>query len=215
MATLTNPASLTADSLNTFTAPAGTTLDASTTYWITVNEGISSNRAHFSYIGEDDETGETGWTIGDGRRSRTDEMGNWSFSTNSLMIEIKGTAIPPTTLVSNTHLSPTGHKVQLKLRASKQAPTRTATQSPQVDIRLRSLNSGSSTSVKIRENNDSNQPGDLVATLTNPTTLTADSLNTFTRRTHHAGCEHDLLDNRERGNLINLLYSSVWVFHGK
>ena len=45
VATLANPTSLTADSLNTFTAPAGTTLAASTTYWITVNEGISSNRA--------------------------------------------------------------------------------------------------------------------------------------------------------------------------
>ena len=35
------------------------------------------------------------------------------------------------------------------------------------------------TSVKIRENNADNEPGDLVATLTNPGTLTADSLNTF------------------------------------
>ena len=48
VATLTNPASLTADSLNTFTAPDVITLDANTTYWITVNEGISSNRAEFA-----------------------------------------------------------------------------------------------------------------------------------------------------------------------
>ena len=48
VATLTNPGTLTADSLNTFTAPDVITLDASTTYWLTVNEGISSDRAQFS-----------------------------------------------------------------------------------------------------------------------------------------------------------------------
>ena len=63
---------------------------------------------------------------------------------------------------------------------------------------------GKSTSVKIRQD-DGGEPatGDPVATLVNPGTLTSYSLNTIhgTAR-HHAGCEHDLLDNRERGNLI-------------
>ena len=45
VATLTNPATLTSNALNTFTAPTNTTLDASTTYWISVNEGISSRAA--------------------------------------------------------------------------------------------------------------------------------------------------------------------------
>ena len=40
--------------------------------------------------------------------------------------------------------------------------------------------SGKSTSVKIRENNADNEPGDLVGTLTNPGTLTSDKFNTFT-----------------------------------
>ena len=44
VATLTNPGTLTSNRLNTFTAPAGTTLAASKTYWITTNEGISSNQ---------------------------------------------------------------------------------------------------------------------------------------------------------------------------
>ena len=48
----------------------------------------------------------------------------------------------------------------------------------EVDIQLATA-SGKSTSVKIRENNTSNQPGNLVETLTNPGTLTAQSLNTF------------------------------------
>ena len=73
VATLTNPASLTADSLNTFTAPAGITLAASTTYWLTVNEGISSNRAQVDVNAGNDQTGETGWSIGDGRLWRNGE----------------------------------------------------------------------------------------------------------------------------------------------
>ena len=40
----------------------------------------------------------------------------------------------------------------------------------EVQVRLGPLSSGESTSVTIRENNASNQPGDLVATLTNPAT---------------------------------------------
>ena len=68
MATLTNPASLTADSLNTFTAQPGTTLAANKTYWLTMGEGISTNRAQFALTTHpgNDETGEPDWSIGDG-----------------------------------------------------------------------------------------------------------------------------------------------------
>ena len=181
VATLTNPGTLTADSLNTFTAPAGTRLDASTTYWLTVNEGISSNRTNFSHIGEDEEAGEPGWTIGNGRRARTSEMGDWSFNANSLMIEIKGTPVPATTLVSNTHL-------RWETRISSTTITAQSFETganlggytvSEVDLALTAVSSVSSTIVKIRENNGG-APGELVTTLTNPGTLTEYSLNTFT-----------------------------------
>ena len=96
VATLTNPASLTADSLNTFTAPAGTTLAASTTYWLTVGEGISfsTDRAGVQADAGNDQTGETGWSIGDGRLWRTNELVSWSTSTYSLLMTIKGTVVP-------------------------------------------------------------------------------------------------------------------------
>ena len=178
VATLTNPASLTADSLNTFTAPAGTTLAASMTYWITVNEGISSAKPQFRYVGGNDETSETGWTIGDSRLSRGSETGNWLTFDTSLLMTIKGTAIPPTTLVSNTHLSSTGSSSGIEAQSFETGANLDGYTVSQVDIRLGDI-SGASTSVKIRKNNG-NQPGDLVATLTNPGTLTADSLNTFT-----------------------------------
>ena len=59
VATLTNPGTLTANSLNTFTAPADTTLAPSTTYWITFNEEVTGARANVSLTASDDETGET------------------------------------------------------------------------------------------------------------------------------------------------------------
>ena len=64
------------------------------------------------------------------------------------------------------------------------------------------MSGSTSTSVSIRKN-ASNEPGDLVATLTNPSNLSRNSLNTFTAPvgTRLDGASNDLLDNRERGNL--------------
>ena len=95
MVTLANPDTLTANSLNTFTAPAGTTLAATTTYWISVNEGITSvsNRATFGLVEGNDETGETGWSIGDGRLWRDAETKDWTSSDHSLKIEIRGAVV--------------------------------------------------------------------------------------------------------------------------
>ena len=95
VATLTNPASLSAHNINTFTAPPGTMLATSTTYWITKGEGISgSSRLTFALTAATAETGEPGWSIGDSRRYRTSETLPWFTSTqSSLMIAIKGTAI--------------------------------------------------------------------------------------------------------------------------
>ena len=95
VATLTNPASLSSNDINAFTAPPGTTLAASTTYWITKGEGISgSSRLTFAFTAATAETGEPGWSIGDSRLYRTSETLPWFTSTqSSLMIAIKGTAI--------------------------------------------------------------------------------------------------------------------------
>ena len=92
VATLTNPRTLAADSINTFTAPADTVLAADTTYWITANEGISSNRANVARVGNGGQIGEPGWAIGDDSLFRTAETSNWGTSGNILMIEIRGTS---------------------------------------------------------------------------------------------------------------------------
>ena len=92
VATLTNPASFTNGALNSFTAPTGTstTLAANSTYWVSVNDGTSSNPVSFVNISGDDETGVAGWSIGDGRSFRQSETEGWSVSPNSLVLAIRG-----------------------------------------------------------------------------------------------------------------------------
>ena len=91
VAALTNPSPLSRNSLNTFTAPVGTRLDASTTYWITVSEGIS-NRAPLSLTFSNAQTGEQGWRIGNDRLYRSSDSDDWTTSESALVIAIKGTA---------------------------------------------------------------------------------------------------------------------------
>ena len=92
MATLTNPSSFTASALNVFTAPADTTLAASTTYWISVNEGVSSNRLTYSNTQSYEQTGQTGWLITDDRKWRPSESHYWAIDRFNLVFEVKGYA---------------------------------------------------------------------------------------------------------------------------
>ena len=98
VATLANPTSLTTESLNTFLAQDTITLDPRTTYWISVNEGIStSNTAVFGITAGNEETGEPGWSIGDGRLWRDRETHSWSTDSKSLLMTIKGNPRPAST----------------------------------------------------------------------------------------------------------------------
>ena len=291
--TLTNPGTLTSNQFNTFTAPDIITLDANTTYWLTVNEGISSDRVFVSSKPADDELSFSGWGIGDGSLHRTSEMDSWSNSTSSLMMEILGTTSTDATLsdlaleegggneitltppfvtgtksytalvensVSSITLTPTVNNANATveyLDASDASITDTDTSTPALDAPLAVLDNtfkvkvtaeagstntdtytvvvtreaqavdthvlvsntgqpkkstfahtphaqrfvtgaaadefiisevqiqlavaaGKDTTITIKENTTSDRPGNLVATLTNPATLTSNSLNTFT-----------------------------------
>ena len=93
--TLTNPESFRFFILHTFTAPDDTTLEPSTTYWLTVNEGITgrNNAITVRSMTSDAETGETGWSIGNGHLKQSQDAQDWSNEvyTNSLVMEIKST----------------------------------------------------------------------------------------------------------------------------
>ena len=90
VAALTNPSSLLPEALNTFTAPASTTLDPSETYWIVANDELTPiNTWQYAFASGNDETGETGWEIGNDRLRRTSGT-NWNTSASSLLMAIKG-----------------------------------------------------------------------------------------------------------------------------
>ncbi|WP_419858624.1 SwmB domain-containing protein [Candidatus Palauibacter irciniicola] len=88
VATLTNPSTLTAGN-NTFTAPAGTTLSRSTTYFVIV-EGSSGELRRTSSTAEDD-GGAAGWSVGDLRRQRSaSSTGGFTLVVNPAMIRVNG-----------------------------------------------------------------------------------------------------------------------------
>ena len=92
VATLTNPGTLTSNSLNMFTAPAGTTLAGDTSYWITVNEGLSyEDTVTFPLTHSDAQTGETGWSIDDSLRWKFTQTTHWYTRSESLLIAIRST----------------------------------------------------------------------------------------------------------------------------
>ena len=100
VATLMNPASLAANTTAdyTFTAPANTTLIASTTYYVVMEASIAGISTARTTLDVEDSGGESDWSIADVSNWRTSSS-NGSFSTNAnaLMIKVKG---PGTTTLS-------------------------------------------------------------------------------------------------------------------
>ena len=92
--TLTNP-SRWSNGNNTFAAPAGTTLDASTTYYVVVDAegGVLDETSETA----EDSGGFAGWSIGDGYDTRGRSPGTtWHHLTSGvLLIRINGTAKAP------------------------------------------------------------------------------------------------------------------------
>jgi len=95
--TLANPASLASNALNTFTVPPGTTveLDAETTYWVSVNDVSQASisvTAYFTVVANGDDTGASGWSIGDKILSRAETSSTWTETAASLMLAVNGAA---------------------------------------------------------------------------------------------------------------------------
>ena len=92
VADLMDPATFVgANQSNTFTVPEGTILDPQTTYWVVVNEGVEVGST-FSYTATtfDSQTGEAGWSIGNGYLWKSAPNQDWSSSDNALLIAVRG-----------------------------------------------------------------------------------------------------------------------------
>ena len=92
LVTLSNPTALEDNGINTFTAPSGTNLAASTTYYVEVSmtdggNGVPYNRTRSP---SEDAGGATGWEIGNTRYFKNFKTDPWGTSTNLMLIAIKG-----------------------------------------------------------------------------------------------------------------------------
>ena len=85
--TLSNPDALTANAVNTFTAPVNTMLAANTTYFLVA---AVSNNLNVSLTADNDETGASGWSIADGSRFLLND--SWFDSDGKLRFSVSGTA---------------------------------------------------------------------------------------------------------------------------
>ena len=101
---LTNPSSITADSVNVFTVPdGGIVLEASKTYFVVVKT-TSSDRVAVSVTGPlsvgnaEDSGGAENWTIDNDSWTNRPSVGTWQESNQSMRIDVKGEVLldPPT-----------------------------------------------------------------------------------------------------------------------
>ena len=109
--TLTTPDPIAADALNIFTAPAGATLDANTTYWVVASYSANIGGVNWwrTLLSNGiDSGGAAGWTIDSPFKSdsRTAPDG-WEVvsSSRALKLQVKGTEKGGTTLSSDATLS--------------------------------------------------------------------------------------------------------------
>ena len=90
IATLTNPATFTANAVNTFTAPVNTVLSANTTYWL---HFVPNGKIRVGATTSDNESGAMGWSIGNA--SRAIQRGTWVSTSCVIEFAINGQANPP------------------------------------------------------------------------------------------------------------------------
>ena len=112
--TLTTPDPIAENALNTFTAPAGATLDANTTYWVVASYSADTGGPNWwrTLLSNGiDSGGAAGWTIDSPYKqdSRTAPDG-WGVgaSARALKLHVKGAAKDRITVPSNWSLKPSG-----------------------------------------------------------------------------------------------------------
>ena len=122
LATMTNPGTIQDNAVHTFTAPANTTLSASTTYWVVTSNSAATDGQGFR-VGLTNKTLDTGtapgWSLGNARFKNDIAATPWTASNFPLRFEIRGTGgtttnNPPT--VANAipdQTATVGHGVQL------------------------------------------------------------------------------------------------------
>ncbi|MCY4173244.1 MAG: autotransporter outer membrane beta-barrel domain-containing protein [Cyanobacteria bacterium MAG CAR3_bin_5] len=93
IATLNNPSTFTLNAQNSFTAPADITLAANTTYFLSLNDGVTtrSDGMEYQYTSSTGQPGVTGWSIADTVRAFV--VGAWRVNSIIPTFEVHGRII--------------------------------------------------------------------------------------------------------------------------
>ena len=96
--TLSNPPSVSANSLNTFSVTGTQTLSANTTYFVVFQQAGASGVYRIETTGSNnqDSGAASGWSIGDDVLWKNQDANDWSTHTRSLQIQIVGSAVTAT-----------------------------------------------------------------------------------------------------------------------
>ena len=116
LATMTNPGTFADNAVHTFTAPANTTLSASTTYWLVTSNSAATDGTGFrvGVVGNTtlDSGAAAGWSIGAARLKSDIADASWTPSSRRIRFAIRGTnpptvatAIPDQTATAGTAFS--------------------------------------------------------------------------------------------------------------
>ena len=197
--TLTNPASITADTTATFNAPVNSTLRAGRTYAVVV---VYSKNIATADIGDapgwpvvgvgDNADPAPGWTIVDARHGRAAGSASWSETSGQAQeIRVNGTAIQADALVSNLGQTSStaaalhnGHRVgqtfSIATGSGNYAPS-----SIEIPFRSNGIASTDMGSLTVAiwsthaSGTNAGHPDSSLYTLTNPASITADTTATF------------------------------------
>ena len=189
LCTLTDPTGFTANAVNTFDAPATgcPLLTRNTTYFVVierVNSTADTIALNSTNKPDEDTGGAAGWSIANDRLNFIDL---WTKLTGTPhLIEVRGAALP-SPLVKNTGQTATAN-VDLNSTVSKRAQAFTTgantggytLSSIGFDFNTIASTSTADDHLKVTLNADSSgNPGDALCTLTDPTSFTANAVNTF------------------------------------
>ena len=125
VATLASPAGTigTAAAKYTYTAPANTTLAASTTYYVVLDEGGFGLKVSVTDSANEDSGGQTGWSIADDYGFRTSSStDDFSNANDSILISVNGTATTTTDTTAPAFASAAANGASLVITFDEDLP---------------------------------------------------------------------------------------------
>ena len=187
--TLTGSAAYAAG-VNAFDAPANCNLSANTTYFFVVTYSAGTFTLDNTSSGDEDTGSNTNWSIGDDSLNYDSGTSSWNTVTNSLLIDVQGTAVTGV-LISNTgQLNNTTLNLTGSITKRAQAfTTGTNTQGyalSSISFKFDAIDSPADAddNLTVTLNSDSSgDPGSALCTLDDPSSFTANAVNTFSAPT--------------------------------